>query len=140
MDKLVLDNVDGWERNAYSNPQVFGLELLDEFSYDNESYQFDIRAVWRDAQGRVWTARDSGCSCPAPFERTTELDRVWNFDDLQEEYRAAVAYIKEHEYGSMGSPERFEAFKTAVKGALAALKAGSEPLTRLEQIKKEVGL
>jgi len=57
MDKLLLDNVDGWERNPYSNPEKFALTLLDEFSYDNESYQFDIRAVWTDGQGRVWTAR-----------------------------------------------------------------------------------
>ncbi len=141
MDKLPLEGAgDGWENNVYSNPEKFNLTLLDEFSYDNESYQFDIRAVWTDKEGRVWTARDSGCSCPSPFENTTTLDRVWNFDELQEEYRAAVAYIKEHSYGSMGSPEQFAEFKQAVLGALKALKQGRQPLTRLEQIKKEMGL
>lgn len=39
------------------------------------SYEFDIFAVWRKvADGSLWYATDSGCSCPSPFESTTLAD------------------------------------------------------------------
>jgi hypothetical protein len=32
------------------------------------SYEFDTVLVVRDADGGLWAAHDSGCSCPTPFE------------------------------------------------------------------------
>lgn len=37
--------------------------------YSSGSYEFDYRVVWRRlSDGVLLTARDSGCSCPTPFE------------------------------------------------------------------------
>ena len=32
------------------------------------SYEFDILAFWITSENEVYTAADSGCSCPTPFE------------------------------------------------------------------------
>lgn len=54
--------------NPYSNPANCGLELL-AVAEDNEPWQFDICALWRDiVSGRFFMGSDSGCSCPSPFE------------------------------------------------------------------------
>jgi hypothetical protein len=60
--------------DVYYSPEKFGLTNVDEIELDNESYQFNIRAVWKHVDGRLYTARDSGCSCPSPFENYTSLD------------------------------------------------------------------
>ena len=54
--------------NVYYNPRDFGLEIVAEIEYSTGSYEFDTRVIWKDEEGRLWTARDSGCSCPTPFE------------------------------------------------------------------------
>lgn len=61
--------------DLYNSPEHFGLVVIDEIELDNESYQFNIRVVWREiATGKLYTARDSGCSCPSPFEDYTSLN------------------------------------------------------------------
>jgi hypothetical protein len=115
--KLVREHLDH-ESNVYYNAGRHGLEPVAELDYSDGCYQFDLRVVWKDAEGRLWTARDSGCSCPSPFEDTTELDRVFNLDDLDEEFREAS--------GSRSfcpSANDWLAFRDSVRGALDALKA-----------------
>lgn len=60
--------------DVYYAPEKFGLTPVAEIELDNESYQFNIRMVWRHTDGTLYTARDSGCSCPSPFERYTKLE------------------------------------------------------------------
>jgi hypothetical protein len=128
MDKLKLTS----RVSTYSEgEQSDGLRLLDYVDYSSGDYCFDYRAVWTDKQGRLWTARDSGCSCPSPFEDTDELSRVWSSAELREEYLDNSGCL---------SQQDFDAFIKRVEEALAALRTGGDPLTRLEQIKKEVGL
>jgi hypothetical protein len=44
-------------------------------SLNDEAYSFDERVVARDTQTGEWfTARDSGCSCPTPFEDYTSRE------------------------------------------------------------------
>jgi hypothetical protein len=89
--KLVLEATGGAESygsNVYSSPKTYGLKQVAEVDYSDGCYQFDLRVVWKDAKGRLWTARDSGCSCPSPFEDTRELDRLFNWRSLEEEYIA----------------------------------------------------
>lgn len=65
-------------QNYYYNPAEAGLEML-SFEDDNLSYEFDILAFWSTKDGVVYSASDSGCSCPVPFEDYTslaELERV----------------------------------------------------------------
>lgn len=58
-----------FDSNIYYTPEAFGLERVAEIEYSDRNYVFDTRMVWRQtATGRLLTARDSGCSCPSPFE------------------------------------------------------------------------
>lgn len=57
-----------WDCNVYSSPSKFGLTPVAEIDYSSGSYEFDLRVVWRKEDGTLVTARDSGCSCPVPFE------------------------------------------------------------------------
>jgi hypothetical protein len=68
-----------WEKNPYYNPEALGLTTVAELEFSDMDYQFDTRVVWKNEDGALFTARDSGCSCPTPFEDYTSvemLDRV----------------------------------------------------------------
>lgn len=55
--------------SIYYNPEKFNLEEVAQHDFSSGSYEFDYRVVWRDkTTGKLYTARDSGCSCPTPFE------------------------------------------------------------------------
>jgi hypothetical protein len=62
-----------YESNPYYSPEGWGLETVAEVEYSDMDYQFDLRVVWKDEKGRLYTARNSGCSCPAPFEDYREI-------------------------------------------------------------------
>lgn len=66
--------------NIYSNPEKFGLRLVD--SGDRaDSYEFDIFAVFRNIEsGQLSWTKDSGCSCPTPFEEHG-VDDLTSFED-----------------------------------------------------------
>ena len=53
--------------NPYYNPEKLELELV---SYDepNMSYAYNTLCFWATKDGRIYSASDSGCSCPTPFE------------------------------------------------------------------------
>jgi hypothetical protein len=84
----------------YGQPENYGLEEVAELSLSDEPYEFDIRVVWRHEEtGVLYTARDSGCSCPSPFEDYTsidQLDRV-NYTELRDEARNSNASIDDRE-------------------------------------------
>lgn len=50
------------------------LAFVGSFDWDDESYQFKVTGVWKEARGRYYVARDSGCSCPAQFEEINYVD------------------------------------------------------------------
>jgi hypothetical protein len=78
----------------YYSPGKYGLELVAEEEYSSGSYEFDIRAVWRDTEtGKLLTARDSGCSCPTPFEDYTSKDDLEPFilREIEDEAIAILA-------------------------------------------------
>lgn len=54
--------------NPYYYPEKWGMEEVDHIDYSSGSYEFDYRVVWKDEKGALWSAQDSGCSCPTPFE------------------------------------------------------------------------
>jgi hypothetical protein len=73
------------------NPGEHGLNLVAEIEYSSGSYEFDTRIVWADKDGKLYTARDSGCSCPSPFEDykgIEDLDRL-DLTDLKAEVNGA---------------------------------------------------
>lgn len=78
--------------NPYYNPDKCGLELVADVDYSDGCYQFDIRVVWRHLEtGRLLTMRDSGCSCPVPFEDYCgdPLEKLdpFNYDEIEAEVR-----------------------------------------------------
>lgn len=74
--------------NPYYQPEEFGLVPIAEIDYSDGFYQFDTRVVWRNTEsGEIYTARDSGCSCPIPFENFETLESLdkFNFETIRHE-------------------------------------------------------
>jgi len=59
--------------DAYYQPESFGLTMVHEIDGPDACYSFDMFVLWRHADGRLFYATDSGCSCPSPFEDFTSL-------------------------------------------------------------------
>lgn len=75
------------QSDVYYQPEHFGLQQIAQIDYSDGSYQFDYRVIWRHTDGRMFTARDSGCSCPSPFEDYISLDMLEPFvlADIEDE-------------------------------------------------------
>jgi len=58
----------GYEDNVYYYPEKHGLTQVGLLEDPMAGYDFEILAVWRHEDGRLFWASDSGCSCPSPFE------------------------------------------------------------------------
>lgn len=65
--------------NIYYSPEAYGLTVVANIEYSDQNYCFDTRVIWRDKHNELWTARDSGCSCPTPFEEYN-LSNIDKFD------------------------------------------------------------
>lgn len=68
----------GWKQITFDQPDM--------------SYEFNTLCFWRTDKGLVFTAQDSGCSCPSPFEDYNgdtaveieqKLERVGSFEQAQ---------------------------------------------------------
>ena len=83
--------MSNYDSNVYYNPEKHGLEPVAEIEYSSGIYEFDTRVVWRQVDtGVLYTARDSGCSCPTPFEDINgiaELERL-DLAAIREEVRS----------------------------------------------------
>ena len=62
--------------DVYYNPQNFGLTVMGDVNWEYEDYSFDFTAVWKHENGSFYMGRDSGCSCPSPFEYVDSLDKL----------------------------------------------------------------
>jgi hypothetical protein len=70
--------------DTYGQPEKFGLEIVGDISWDDEPYQFDFTVVWKDPKtGEMFYARDSGCSCPSPFEEYTSREKLTPIESFQ---------------------------------------------------------
>lgn len=85
--------------NPYYNPEEMGLEIVAQIDYSDGSCQFDYRIVWRHKEtGKLFTARDSGCSCPTPFEDFGTVENLEEYSynairsEAMEEGRRAYGY------------------------------------------------
>jgi hypothetical protein len=92
-DREFID-ADGLPVDPYYNPGRCWLEKVAEIEYSGGCYEFDTRMVWRDiATGTLWTARDSGCSCPSPFEnvhKLSDLERLTTAETLRDEWKKEI--------------------------------------------------
>ena len=75
----------------YYNPEKLNLEML-EFDEPNLSYEYNILCFWATQDGRIYSASDSGCSWPTPFENyegeiqkdvLQKLDRIGSVEDAE---------------------------------------------------------
>lgn len=88
-----------YENNVQAHPEKWGLKVVAEIEYSNGCYVFDTRIVWADESGKLYTARDAGCSCPTPFENFNTMNDIDTFDwqalqsEVDQELMAQSAYI-----------------------------------------------
>lgn len=71
------------EMTIYSCPEKYGLEIVATVREEDSSYDYDIFVVWKDKEGQLYYAHDSGCSCPVPFEdfeNKDALTRLYPYD------------------------------------------------------------
>jgi hypothetical protein len=77
--------------DVYDSPEKFGLKIIDQLDERDLSYMFNMVVAWKhEESGKVYVARDSGCSCPSPFEDCTSLDKLdeitkESFEELRKE-------------------------------------------------------
>lgn len=105
--------------DVYYQPEHFNLTQVAMIDYSTGSYEFDYRIVWEHPERGLLTARDSGCSCPSPFEGYTSLDDLdaVDIDELTEEVQNKLK--PEYEYGSVNISEmQAEDFLREVRVAL----------------------
>lgn len=89
-----------YDLNVYCSPEKFGLTAIGEIDFSDGSYCFDYTVVWRDAEGQLLYADDSGCSCPSPFESVEREElTACTFAELQ-------AYLEQRTADSDDERER----------------------------------
>lgn len=88
-------------RNVYAHPKHYGLTQIALIDYSSGSYEFDYRVVWKHKDGTFYTARDSGCSCPSPFETFYSLQALdkLSMDDLCAEISNEMKNDDNYSYG-----------------------------------------
>lgn len=104
--------------DIYSNPEKFGLTLVAEIKYSLAWYEFDLRVAWVDKDNNLYTARDSGCSCPSPFE-AFELDDLEQISVEQLKDRVSAESKEDSTYAG---PKDAKLFMRNVKSALEVKK------------------
>lgn len=96
--------------DVYHQPEKFGLEQVTEIDYSDGSYCFDTRVVWRHKEtGKLYTARDSGCSCPSPFESYNSIESLspFNLEELENEVKKQRSEESEWSHYEGDDPEPF---------------------------------
>lgn len=88
----------GYDESVYYHPEAFGLRVIGELNDPEADYSFHMFVVWKHEEtGKIYYARDAGCSCPSPFEDYRSLDSLsevvslFDFIDSVEEYFESVA-------------------------------------------------
>ena len=85
-----------YEQNPYYHPEAMNLETIGEIEFSDGDYNFDTRVFWKElSTNKVYTARDSGCSCPTPFEDYDTIESLTlvqnsDFQMYVDEYRQDI--------------------------------------------------
>jgi len=117
-----------YEYNPYSNPGRCGLEILGSLEDPHASYSSDTVVVWIDvATNDLYAARDSGCSCPSPFEDyrgTGDLTPVRSWEDVE-------GLIGDGG-GGFGSVERFQ-LRRKVESYLGGMRLANQAIEEFRE-------
>lgn len=103
-----------YDTNPFYSPDTFDSPLVLEAStsLSDEAYQFEYLAVWslKANPTMFYTASDSGCSCPTPFEdfhTLADLTPVGNYrltrEPVEGEYEYQY-YLRAKERGDSPNP------------------------------------
>lgn len=94
----------------YYDPSSIGLTEVAEIDA-GDGYDFNKVTLWRDTEGKLWAAADSGCSCPTPYE-----NHKWptDFTEIREE--RDIRPLIDQMYGC--SPGELFDFVAAVRSAI----------------------
>ncbi len=92
---------DHYDHNVYRHPETWGMEQVAAIDYSSGCYEFNYRVVWKDEKGVLWSGRDSGCSCPTPFEDFTEES------DFERVTRAWITHVLEPELNNESGKEKY---------------------------------
>lgn len=81
----------GYYQDVYSSPELHGLRIVETHEAPDLSYEFDMVVLWEDikTRKRYW-ARDSGCSCPSPFENVRSVSELNDWSLTKREYEQEV--------------------------------------------------
>lgn len=105
-----MDNI-----NPYSSADKLGWSMID-IEQPDLFYEFNILCFWKTPSGLVFTASDSGCSCPIPFENyegetpieiEQKLERVGSFDQAKRTFDAWNNAYDNRPYVSMADADAF---------------------------------
>ena len=101
--------------NPYYSPEKCGLSVVCEVEWSEPDYSFDTTVVWKAGNGKLYTASDSGCSCPTPFEdfhKLTDLTLVDKsvLDNLKAQMRSSN-YV---------TPEKAQEFFYKIRSAVTS--------------------
>lgn len=106
--------------DPYYSPEAFGLELLDDYDIAG-SWEFDMIAVWRrKADGALFYAFDSGCSCPSPFE-SDNAETLTPLTDVAAFATEARTWLRNNSYHGVGAADR-DAVERIIRDVRAHLK------------------
>lgn len=100
--------------NPYYSPEDSGLEVIGDIEWDNEDWQFNMTAVWKDEQGHYFIASDSGCSCQVSFEDIkymTDLDGPHDASGIVSLLKSYLDERKDSEYGRSYADLRTDVLK-----------------------------
>lgn len=103
----------GWGTGVYYNPERLGLEPVGEVDFSDGCYQFDLLAVWKHTDGKLYYAEDQGCSCPSPFEDFTSLDALIEATPHQIAERINERLSSEYAHGHDDGAELIEKVMSA---------------------------
>ena len=56
------------KHNPYYHPEKLGIKEVLTIDEDDTGYDFNTLCFFVHEDGRIFSANDSGCSCPTPFE------------------------------------------------------------------------
>lgn len=120
------------DKNAYYRPEELGLEIVAEIDYSSQSYEYDTRVVWRHVEtGKLYTARDSGCSCPTPFESYQSIEDLEpvSLIALDQEVREVLA----GRYVNI-TPEEGQEFLALVRAAIQKPRRRKSGISYLSEV------
>lgn len=91
------EKIMGYFEDVYSSPENYGLAIVGEIEWSDESYQFDMTVLWVHGETKIlYVGSDSGCSCPSPFEDVHSLEDLTKISKPMDLYNFLAEAGEDH--------------------------------------------